>query len=86
MKTWNLALVVLIGGCVNPAPNVDAALGQAVNAAKARQTLNPQASSNSDPVAGIGGTPAAESMERYNATFKAPPPTFVIINGAPAGQ
>jgi ribosomal protein L11 len=86
MKIWKLVLLLLVGGCVNPAPQVDAAFGQAVNAAKARQTLNPQASTNPDPVAGIDGKAATDSIERYNASFKAPPPTFTIINAAPAGQ
>jgi hypothetical protein len=85
-STVALAAALLLAGCVNPAPNVEANLGRAVNAAKASQTINPAASTNADPVAGIGGTPAAESIERYNASFKSPPPTFVIINAAPAGS
>jgi hypothetical protein len=71
--------------CANPAPQIDMTFGEAVNAAKAKQTLNPQASANTDPVSGLDGAPAAESVRRYHQTFRAPPPTFVIINAAPAG-
>jgi hypothetical protein len=80
-----LAILLLTAACASPAPNVEANFGQAVTSAKARQTLDANASANTDPVAGIGGVPAKESVDRYNNSFKAPPPTFVIINAAPSG-
>jgi hypothetical protein len=82
-----LAIVVLLGGCAtgSPTPELDLRLGQSVNAAKAKQTIDPEASKNTDAVSGIGGIPARESIERYHDTFKAPPPTFVIINAGPGG-
>ncbi len=79
-----LSLAALFG-CTTATPYVDAHLGLAVNTAKAQQTLNPDASRNTDPVAGIGGVPAADSIGRYNDSFKAPPPTFEIITGGAAG-
>ena len=81
----NIAVSVLslaaLCACTSATPNLDANLGFAVNAAKAQQTLNPQASKNTDPVAGLGGAAAAESITRYQDSFKAPPPTFEIITG-----
>ncbi|HEU4924294.1 MAG TPA: hypothetical protein VFT23_14605 [Burkholderiales bacterium] len=72
----------LSGGCVSPSPHFDGQVGLAVNTAKARQTLNPDASRNADPVAGIGGTPAAFAIGEYHNSFKAPPPTFQVIGGS----
>lgn len=68
-----------LSGCVSTTPHLDSRFGHAVNAAKAQQTLNPDASRNPDPVAGIDGAPAKESIDRYHETFKAPPRTFNII-------
>ncbi len=79
-----LSLAALCG-CSTATPYVDANLGLAVNTAKAQQTVNPDASRNTDPVAGIGGVPAQESLTRYNDSFKAPPPTFEIITGGASG-
>jgi hypothetical protein len=68
--------------CASPTPRLDSSFGHAVNTAKMQQTLNPDASSNRDPVAGLGGTAARESIQRYEDSFKAPPPTFEIIFGS----
>jgi hypothetical protein len=59
----------------------------AVNTSKARQTLNPDASRNTDPVAGIDGAPADSAVDEYHNSFKTPPPTFPVINiGAGGGR
>ena len=80
------ALFLFAAGCAAPAPHVDAHLGAAVSAAKAQQTLNPDASRNADPVAGIDGAAAAHAVGEYVNSFKAPPPTFPVINiGAGGG-
>jgi hypothetical protein len=70
----------LIGGCTSLSPHFDQQVGLAVNTAKARQTVNPEASRNTDPVAGIGGTPADSAIDEYHKSFTAPPPTFNVIN------
>ena len=75
-----LSLAALFG-CTTATPYLDAHQGLAVNTAKAQQTVNPEASRNTDPVTGIGGVPAEESVTRYHDSFKAPPPTFEIITG-----
>jgi hypothetical protein len=48
--------------------------------------VNPEASRNADPVAGIGGTPAAFAIGEYHNSFKAPPPTFQVINASGGGN
>ncbi len=85
-KTFIALGVAALGGCVSTTPYLDQNLGRAVNIAKVQQTLNPDASKNTDPVAGIGGVPAAESITRYNDSYKAPPPTFAIITGGAASS
>jgi len=71
--------LLLIGGCVSHTPYFDQQVGVAVNTAKAQQTLNPDASRNADPVAGIGGTPADSTVDEYHSSFKTPPPTFQVF-------
>jgi len=55
-------------------PRLDASLGDAVNIAKAQQTLNPDASKNRNVVAGMDGKSAQETMVRYRESFRSPPP------------
>lgn len=71
---------LLLAACASPAPRVEHNIGAAVNTARVLQTLNPEASGNTDPVSGIDGTAAVHSMGEYAASFKAPPPTFPVIN------
>jgi len=74
-------VTTLLGGCATePAPYLEARLGEAVRAARVQQTIDLDASKNSDPVAGMDGTSAKTSIERYYKSFDAPPPTFTIIN------
>ena len=76
------SLVFLAIGCAPTTPRLDSVFGDAVNAAKAQQTINPDASRNPDPVAGLDGTPATDSIDRYRNTFKEPQRTFSITTGA----
>lgn len=76
-------LAVALAGCAaSRTPEFDARFGQAVNAAKAQQTLDPQAAAKAPAPNGLDGPAANESIQRYRDSFKSPPPTFVIINGA----
>jgi hypothetical protein len=82
LKTLLIGAVVTsaLGGCATHTPHLDDHFGWAVNAAKAQQTLNPDASRNTDPVAGIDGTAADYAIDEYQNSFKAPAPTFPVIN------
>ena len=80
------ATVLLLQACTNTTPYLSSRFGYAVNAAKSQQTINPAASNNTDPVAGIGGVEAKEAVGRYYDSFKAPPPTFEIFVGGTAGE
>lgn len=78
-------LVLSLAACVNSrTPQFDARFGQSVNAAKAAQTLDPQAAAKAPRPDGLDGPAANESIQRYRDSFKSPPPTFVIINGGQA--
>jgi len=76
------AFLIAAIGCAETTPHLDSIFGDAVNAAKAQQTINPDASRNPDPVAGLDGTPATDSIDRYRNTFKEPQRTFSITTGA----
>ncbi|MBS1189184.1 MAG: hypothetical protein H6R10_976 [Rhodocyclaceae bacterium] len=68
-------------GCASTTtPDYDRHFGEAVRMARAQQTINPEASSNTDPVAGVDGPAAKEAMGRYQDSFKSPPPTFNVMN------
>jgi len=80
-KSLSLLLLALLAGCaVSPTPNYDLRFGDAVREARQRMTLNPNAGSNPDAVAGMDGTSARESIGRYQDSFKAPPPVVNVIN------
>ena len=65
-------LLVVLAGCTNTTPNLDAKFGNAVNQAKAQQIINPDASRNTDPVAGIDGRAAKGSIDNYHKAYESP--------------
>jgi len=77
---FSLISLAVFSGCASTTPHLDSKFGHAVNSAKAQQTINPDASSNTDPVSGLDGKAGKESMDRYDDSFKAPKPTFNVIN------
>lgn len=80
-KSLSLLLLALLAGCaVSPTPNYDLRFGDAVREARQRMTINPNAGSNPDPVAGMDATAAREAMNRYHDSFKTPPPVVNVIN------
>ncbi|MFL9859967.1 hypothetical protein PQR72_30245 [Paraburkholderia madseniana] len=75
-------VVATLAGCLSSTPHWDATFGDAVNQLKAMQTLNPQASANTDPVSGIDGTAAVAAQKGYAKSFTAPtPPTNMFTIG-----
>lgn len=67
-------------GCATNTPVLDDHFGEAVNAAKAQQTINPDASLNTDPVAGVDGQAANAAVDRYHKSFVQPPAAASVFN------
>lgn len=82
-----LGLAAALAGC-STTPQLDAHYGEAVLAARAMQTINPQGSANRDPVSGIDGKAGVAAMDHYQEGFKTPQKTFDVINigGSLTGQ
>lgn len=75
-----------LSGCAPNTPRLDANFGDAVNTAKAQQTINPDASQNTDPVAGLDGQAANAVIDRYNKSYEKPPaPANVFTIGVGTG-
>lgn len=89
----NLTLAVLLvsaalAGCAAQTPQLDDKFGEAVNGAKALQTMNPDASLNMDSPDGMGGKAAGAVMDRYHDSYKNPPvqnDVFMIGIGGNSG-
>ena len=73
-----LGLSAVLVGCVTPAPNLDQKFGDAVNAAKAQQTLHPDASLNQTPAVGMDGQAAKGAVDRYHRTFEQPQAPVIV--------
>ncbi len=76
-----LSMLVALGlvGCVNQTPKLDDNFGNAVNAAKAQQIINPDAGLAAAPPDGIGGEAANSTIDRYNRSFQSPPATTNVF-------
>ena len=75
-KTGLLVIVsvVALSGCaVSTTPKTDARLGEALTVMRAQQTLNPEASRNTDPVTGLDGKAAKGALDNYRDSFRQPP-------------
>ena len=71
----------MLAGCAaSTTPNYDARFGDAVRQARAAMTIDPRRAANPDPVAGLDGQAARTAFERYQDSFKAPPPVVNVIN------
>lgn len=70
----------LLSACVPLTPNLDSSFGNAVNQAKAQQTLNPDASRDTAPVTGMSGVEGDLAIDAYHESLKPTPPAPTIIN------
>lgn len=69
-----LAGVAALSGCAaSTTPKTDARLGEALTVMRAQQTLNPDASRNTDPVTGLDGKAAKGALDNYRDSFRKPP-------------
>lgn len=73
--------------CLNSTPTWDKTFGSAVTQITAMQTLNPAASDNDDPVAGMDGAAAQAAQTSYAKSFAAPTqPVNVFTIGVGSGS
>jgi hypothetical protein len=70
-------LPLALAGCASTTPNYDQEFGTAVRAAIAQQTINPEASRNTDPVLGLDGKAAGATMRNYDKSFVTPEKTDI---------
>jgi hypothetical protein len=71
-----IALAISLGCAGKPAQRetmLDKHWGSSFESAKHNQLLNPDAGKNLDPVVGLDGTAANQTMKRYRENFKAKP-------------
>lgn len=71
--------IVALAGCASTTPQLDERFGDAVNRAKAQQIINPDASQNTNPVAGVDGTAAKASIDNYHKAYQTP--TAAAVGG-----
>ncbi len=76
-----LASLAIFNGCaMTQTPILDEHFGEAVNAAVAKQTMNPEASLNRDAALGLGGKASKATVDRYHRTFESPPTNTNVFN------
>jgi hypothetical protein len=76
-----------LAACLSSTPTWDKTFGSAVTQITVMQTLNPAASDNDDPVAGIDGPAAQAAQTNYAKSFtKITPPTNVFTIGVSSGD
>lgn len=87
LKLLAAGAACLLSACVSTTPQWDANFGNTVRTAFAQQIINPDASQNPDPVSGMDGRAARETMDRYQKSFKEPAPQpNVFTIGVGGGQ
>lgn len=76
-----LGFFAALSGCASTeTPRHDASFGNAVLAARAMQTLHPEGPARDGAVLGMDGRAARSAIERYQESYRTPPPTFNILN------
>jgi hypothetical protein len=69
IATGTVLLALALAGC-RTSPRIDDHFGEAVRANVAAQTLHPQASTNTNPAAGVDGQAARAALQRYQKSFE----------------
>jgi hypothetical protein len=68
-----LALAAALTAC-STTPHWDSRFGDAVRASLAAQVIDQAAVRNANPAAGVDAKAGRGALERYHASFRAPPP------------
>lgn len=79
-----LPVLLVLGACSGlplaaPGARSDAAFGEAVRQARARQVIHPQAAHGAGAVAGIDAQAGRSVIEAYQKSFQEPPRSFNIL-------
>lgn len=83
MKThYILSAITLFGlsACQSTMPRYEAEFGDSIRSSLNAQVINPEASNNSDPVAGIDGRAARDAINNYQKSFAMPEPAPNVFN------
>lgn len=75
-----LGAMLMLSGCVSQSPIVEQHFGEAVLAARAQQTFNPDAAKAPPTTPGLDGRAARHALDRYHDSFKTPPPATNVFN------
>jgi len=75
-----IASATMVGCATSKTPVLDEHFGEAVNAAKAQQTINPDASMTNEAVYGIDGAAADAAVDQYHKSFTQPPVNTNVFN------
>lgn len=75
-----IASATMVGCATSKTPVLDEHFGEAVKAAKAQQTINPDASTTNEAVFGVDGAAADAAIDRYHKSFTQPPVTTNVFN------
>lgn len=87
LKLLAASAACLLSACAPTTPQWDANFGNSVRTAFAQQIINPDASQNPDPVTGMDGRAARETIDRYQKSFSEPAPQPNIFTiGVGGGQ
>jgi hypothetical protein len=82
-------ILALCGCAATTTPQTDAHFGEAMTMIKAQQTLNPDASRNTNPVTGLDGKAAKGALDNYRDSFRKPPVDSVnpsVVTGVGGGN
>ena len=91
MKQLGISMVACLGwavlaGCVATTPYLDEKHGAAATLARSQQTLDPDASRNTNPVKGLDGKAAKSALDNYRDSFRLPPSDAANVISIGVGQ
>ena len=79
-RTVSVCMTALIfAACVSPSPYLDSQFGAATELNKAMQTRDPDAASKHPAPDGMDGVAANDTIDRYQKTYRDPPPQQNIL-------
>lgn len=77
---------LLAAGCAENRYREEEGFGDAVRAARARQTINPDAGRTAARPDGLDGASAKATVDRYQKSYETPPPPVNVFTIGVSGQ